>query len=163
MDRAMKFQKISPNKSPDFWYREGIMIVPFLISLGLLASGLFWVGPHLQNSAGQDTANIFYIALRVAVIAIFSFLAVWKYEKNTYHAMSFTGLLVFTDQVGLKSIYFLTQFKTHPADWEGVTLSAVLFNSAFSYIVFLPLILLIAFLGSALGTYLKSKRSPREV
>lgn len=113
------------------------MIVPFLISLGLLAGGLFWVGPHLQNSAGVDAANVFYILLRVLIIAFFSFLAVWKYEKNTYHALSFTGLLVFVDQVGLKSIYFLTQFRAHPTDWEGVTLSAVLFNNAFSYIVFL--------------------------
>jgi hypothetical protein len=139
------------------------MLVTFLISLGCLAGGLFSVGPYLQNSVSPAAANTFYIVLRVLIIGLFSFLAVWKYKKNTYHALSFTGLLVFADQVGLKSIYFLTQFKTHPADWEGVTLSAVLFNNAFSYVVFLPLILLIGFLGSALGMYLKQKRTAREV
>jgi hypothetical protein len=138
------------------------MITPFLISIGLLAGGLFWIGPHLQSSVSLDAANGFYIVLRVLIIAVFSFLAVWRYEKNTYHALSFTGLLVFVDQVGLKSIYFLTQFKSHPADWpqtgpDAVTLGAVLFNSAFSYIVFLPLVLLIAFLGSSLGMFLKHK------
>ncbi len=139
------------------------MVVTFLISLGCLAGGLFSVGPYLQNSVSPEAANTFYIVLRVLIIGLFSFLSVWKYKKNTYHALSFTGLLIFADQVVLKSIYFLTQFKTHPADWEGVTLSAVLFNNAFSYVVFLPLILLIAFLGSALGMYLKQKRPAREV
>jgi hypothetical protein len=144
------------------------MVVTFILSLGCLAGGLFSVGPYLQNSVSPEVANTFYILLRVLVIALFSFLAVYKYEKNTYHALSFTGLLIFADQVGLKSIFFLTQFKMHPADWpqtgpDAVTLSAVLFNNAFSYVVFLPLILLIAFLGSALGMYLKQKRAARAV
>jgi hypothetical protein len=134
------------------------MLVTFLISLGCLATGLFWAGPHLEASANPEAANTFYILLRVLIIAFFSFLAVWRYNKNTYHALSFTGLLIFVDQVGLRSIWFLTQFKTHPTDWQDVTLSTVLFNSAFSYIVFLPVVLLIAFLGSALGMYLKQKR-----
>jgi hypothetical protein len=138
-----------------------IMVVTFLVSLGCLAAGLFSIGPYLQNSVSPEVANTFYILLRVLVIGLFSFLAVYKYNKKTIHALSFTGLLIFADQVGLKSIYFLTQFKTHPADWEGVTPSAVLFNNAFSYIVFLPLILLIAFLGSALAMYLKQKRDTR--
>jgi hypothetical protein len=164
MDGAMKFQKISLLSWSYFSYTEGTMVASFFVSLACLAVGLFWAGPHLETSSSLAAANTFYILLRVLIIGFFSFLCVWRYNRNTYHALSYTGLLIFMDQVGLKSIWFLTQFKTHPADWptsgpDAVTPWVVLFNNAFAYIVFLPLVLLIAFLGSALGMYLKHRRS----
>jgi hypothetical protein len=139
------------------------MLISFTVALGFLAGGLFWVGPHLQASVSEGAANIFYIALRVLVIAIFSFVAVRRYGKNTYHALSFAGLLIFLDQVGLRSIWFAIQFHNHPADWKDVTLGAVLFNSAFSYIVFLPLVIMIAFAGAAAAQLIGRKAQPKSL
>jgi hypothetical protein len=155
MDEAAKFQNISPQ----YFATENLMTISFFVALGALAAGLFGIGPLLQNSSGSGAANAFYILLRVLVILGFSFVAVRRYQKNAYQALSLAGLLIFVDQVLLRSIWFVLQFKYNPGEWEGVDLKTAIFNSAFSYLVFLPVVLLLAFIGVSVGTYLNLKRS----
>ena len=137
------------------------MVISFLVSLVVLASGLAFVGPVAHGSMSPEVANIAYIVLRVVVMLVFSFIAVRRFHKNTYHALSFTGLLVFFDQVGVHSLWFAWQFRQNPADWQGMDLITVLYNSAFSYVVFLPVVMLISFLGASLGVYLNQRQVKR--
>jgi hypothetical protein len=123
----------------------------FLIALALLETGLFVIGPVLQNWGNTNLANGFYILLRVVTIVGFSFLLVRKHRHEIYGALSLTGLLIFIDQVIFKSLWIVLEMKRDPAAWQGVDTKAALFNSAFSYIVSLPVILLLAFIGSMLA------------
>ena len=130
----------------------------FITSLAVLELGLFVFGPLLQNSFGPGPANIFYILLRVVTILVFSYLTVRKHGRDFYGALSFTGLLIFIDQVGFKSLWLWLEIRKNPAAWEGVDLKTALYNSAFSYVVSLPVILLLAFVGALLAS---RKRSPK--
>ncbi len=124
----------------------------FLAALTVLELGLFVFGPLLQKISGPVGANVFYILLRVVTIVVFGYVCVSRHKKNFYGALSLTGLLIFLDQVVFKSIWLWSEMKRDPVAWEGVTLSAALFNSAFSYIVSLPVIMLLAFVGALLAS-----------
>lgn len=130
----------------------------FLVSLVVLELGLFVFGPLLQNSVGPVGANVFYVLLRVFTILVFSYLCVRRHKRSNYEALSLTGLLIFIDQVGFKSLWLWMEMKRNPAAWEGISLQVALYNSAFSYVVSLPVILLLAFVG-ALAASRKPSRS----
>ena len=125
--------------------------ITFLAAIAILEVGLFVIGPVLLKSSSPNAADAFYVIVRVATIVTFSFLCVRRYKKEMYGALSLTGLLIFIDQVIFKSIWIVLAMKKDPAAWEGVDTRAALFNSAFSYVVSLPVILLLAFVGALLA------------
>lgn len=134
-----------------------MMILTFLSALGILELGLFVIGPALQNSMGPGAANLVYILMRVIAIAGMSFFAMHHFRGNLFKSLSLTGFLMFLDQVLFKSLWLSFEFKNNPKAWEGVELSSAIYNSAFSYIVSLPIILLIGFLGAMIAMRKNSK------
>jgi hypothetical protein len=140
---------------------QDLMVISFFVSLAVLASGLAFVGPVAQGSMSPELANALYVALRVLVMLAFSFIAVRRFHKNMYHALSFTGLLIFIDHVGVRSLWLAWQYRQNPASWEGAGLFAVLYNNAFAYIVFLPAIMMVSFVGASIGLYLNQKQLKR--
>jgi hypothetical protein len=135
-----------------------MLALTFFLFLGVLEAGLFWIGPALQSSYGQNIGNAFYIAIRVLSIVLFSYLCVRVYRRSIYGALSTTGFLVFLDQAVFKSVWIWNQFRIHPQDWQGVELKGAIYGTAFSYIVFLPLILALAFVGAIAAYKFPSKR-----
>lgn len=133
------------------------MVLTFFVALAILETGLFLVSPVLQNHLSPVWANAFYVLLRVGTIIGFSYLCIRRHKKDIYGALSMTGLLLFVDQVGFKSLWLLQQIGKHPAEWQGIDTKSAIYNSAFSYVVSLPVILILAFLGALLA--LKQRRS----
>lgn len=134
------------------------MVFTFFISLAVLASGLAFVGPVAQGTFSPETANVIFVLLRIAVMLAFSFIAVRRFQKNTYHALSFTGLLIFVDHIGVHSLWLAWQFRQNPGNWQGLDLMTILYNNAFAYIVFLPAIMMISFLGASAGSYFNHRQ-----
>lgn len=128
-----------------------MLAITFFIALGILELGLFVVGPALQNGVSPAAGNAFYIVLRLVTILGFSFVCVRKHKRSFYGALSMTGFLLFLDQVVFKSLWLVHEIKKNPAAWEGIDPKSAVYNSAFSYIVSLPIILLLAFLGALLA------------
>ena len=122
----------------------------FVIALAVLEIELFVIGPVFQS-------NVLYIAIRVATIFAFSFICVRSFKKNLYETLSLAGLLIFVDQVLFKSLWLVLEFQRNPKAWAGVDRTAALFSSAFSYIVFLPAVLILALLGVFAAYYLPKK------
>jgi hypothetical protein len=137
------------------------MLVSFLVALGFLTGGLLWMGPHLMNATHPEAGQLIYVILRVVVMFGFAMTVVWRHKRSIYHALSYTGFLIFVDQVILKNIWFIIEFRRHPDAWKDMSLAVVLYSNSFSYIVFLPLILLIAFLGAMAGTALNKRAAER--
>jgi hypothetical protein len=132
----------------------------FLTALGTLEFGLFVVGPLLQNRAGPGPANVFYILLRVLVIGTFAYFSVRRDKRALFGTLSMTGFLIFLDQVVFKSIWLMIEIKKNPSLWEGVDPKGAIFNSAFSYVVSLPMVLLLAFLGAMLALRKPKQKLP---
>jgi hypothetical protein len=135
-----------------------MLALTFLVFLGILEAGLFLIGPALQNAFGPNIGNVFYVVLRVVSIVLFSYLCVRVYRRSIYGALSTAGFLVFLDQAVFKSLWIWIQFRTHPEAWQGIDLKGALYGTAFSYIVFLPLILALSFVGAIIAYRFPGKR-----
>jgi hypothetical protein len=129
------------------------MIVTFVIALGVLEAWLFLIGPVLQSEA-------MYVALKIMTILMFSFVCARIHKKSLYGVLSGAGLLIFLDQVLFKSIYLWWDFRKNPAAWAGVDPLGAIYASAFSYIVFLPVVLILAFVGAFAGSYSRDRKNP---
>jgi hypothetical protein len=134
------------------------MVISFFVSLAILASGLAFIGPVAHGNINPETANILFVLLRVSVMFGFSFIAVRRYRKNTYHALSYTGLLIFIDHVVVHGLWLTWEFRQNPGNWEGLDLTTILYNNAFAYIMFLAPIMVVSFLGASAGLYLNHRQ-----
>jgi hypothetical protein len=137
------------------------MVISFFVSLAVLASGLAFVSPAAQSYVSPQLANLIFVLLRILVMLAFSFIAVRRFHKNIYHALSFTGLLIFVDHIGVHSLWLTWQYRQNPASWDNAGVMTVLYNNAFAYIVFLPAIMMVSFLGASIGLYLNQKQLKR--
>jgi hypothetical protein len=79
------------------------------------------------------------------------------YGRTRIQAISVTTLVVFLDQVVVKGAWILRDSRVHPQLWGQVTLGGIAVNLMMSYILFAPVLLILAFLGTELNQTFKRK------
>ena len=131
----------------------------FFCALGLLAINLWVLGPFLTHRAGVLWTQGIYFASRLTVLMVYGFLArLWLKQPRT-HVLRVGSLLVFLDQVVFKWLHL-----------QGMDLgssnSSYLFPLMMSYVIFLPVMLLISVAGwesVELYTFFRSKNLKKGV
>lgn len=126
----------------------------FVAFAAILALNAFFLAPFLISKFDIATANIGYGSVRLAAYIVFSYLCARVYSHGRYQLMGATAFLAFVDQVVFKSILLWIDYQKNPAEWAD-HFSGALFGSAMGYMVFLPIILLLAFLGSEMHFFSK--------
>jgi hypothetical protein len=138
--------------------KSRVWISLFLAAVALLGVNLFYLSPEMGKRVGELTGNNVYITVRLVTLFGFSFLTSWLAEKPRIFVIRKAAFLVLIDQIVFKAIFLLQQFQSSPQNWEGVDHSGVLFSLAMSYVMTLPIIVLIAFMGTELGSLLLKKQ-----
>jgi hypothetical protein len=121
------------------------------LSLLLLAANRFLIGPVVGTSAGEVAGNTVFVFIRVVVFFLLALLLTRFSDFRRFRALSAVGLLVAVEHIGFNLVTILSSFRANPADYPD-GLSGPLFGLFMSYMIGLPIILLIAFLGTALGS-----------
>jgi len=127
------------SKQQSFW---------ILLALGILGLNLFVVGPWVSSQLGEGAGNILYVILRVAVIIGLSFFLVHRVGKGRFQAMTLTAVLMLMDQVGFKALWLKQQMMAQPDLWKDVDFSSAVFGLLMSYVFFVPMVLLFAWIGA---------------
>ncbi len=117
--------------------------------LGLFALNLFVLQPLFTQVIGPRAAQMVYIFLRVAGLIFLAYGLAKFARRNRFQTVSTVLLVGFIDQVFLKGIWVRQDMAIHPADWTGFepTNSVIFLNMAMGYLFFIPLVLILAFLG----------------
>ena len=90
-----------------------------------------------------------YILVRVAGLIFLAYGLAKNAKRNLFQVVSTVLLVGFIDQVFLKGIWIKQDMVAHPADWVGIepTNSVIFLNMAMGYLFFIPIILILSFLG----------------
>jgi len=124
----------------------------FAISAGILALfalNLFVLEPLISKGIGPRAAQLTYIVIRIVGLAGLAFLLAKNAKRNRFQTVSTVLLVGFIDQVFLKGMWIKQDMIVHPADWTGIepTNAAIFINMAMGYLFFIPIILILAFVG----------------
>jgi hypothetical protein len=134
----------------------------FRISPWLLAAlGLLLLGGNLlalpllvTQLAGDGWAMGIYAAGRFAVVLLLGL--GWMAYSNLRRSEALWGVafLILAEQFLFRGGSLLYDAYRHPEGWAGASLSGVSFGLLMSYLIFLPVILIVAWLGTEIGTKL---------
>lgn len=111
------------------------------IGIALLGLNLWGVAPLLTRFAGEMPANVTYLILRISIFFLLgASLTVWAGRKRV-QAISLVSLAAFFDQVIWKGL------------WIGRELpwGTLVVNLMMSYALFLPLVVVLSFVGAEAG------------
>jgi hypothetical protein len=121
--------------------------------MGVLSSAaiLFVFGPVLMARFGDMAGQGVSMILRIVTWVGFAFGLSRVHQKTRLQIIRLTALLVFVDQCLLKSIAVVYDYRTRPGLWQNTPLDGAIFATFMGYLVFLPIIIILAFLGAELG------------
>jgi hypothetical protein len=157
MEAVRRFQEIPektmPRKTINLWILIAFSVLVFAAS-AILAGRVGEADSGLPATA----VVIGYHAVRAAIFAVAAYGLITWAGRTRVQALALVGLLGFVDQVVIKSGIMIYEMRKDPAYWEGISRIAVLFGIATSYLFFLPIVLILGFLGSFLAEDRAKKR-----
>lgn len=124
----------------------------FIFSGGILvlfAINLFVLEPVFSKWIGPRAAQIVYIIIRIAGLVGLAYGLARDAKRNRFQTVTTVLLVGFIDQVILKGIWIRSDIAANPAAWVGVEPgnAAIFVNMAMGYLFFIPIILILAFVG----------------
>ncbi len=121
-----------------------------LLALLVLAANRFLISPRVGALAGESVGNYVFILSRVLIFFLVAVLLTRLSGFRRFQTLSAVGLLVAVEHLGFNLATILMTARSDPSQYpEG--LGGPLFGLFMSYMVGLPMVLLIAFFGTALG------------
>lgn len=132
--------------------RIGILAWLIFLPLGVLALfavNLFILEPIISRVVGPAAAQFSYIVLRVAGLVALAFGLARGAQRNRFQTISTVLLVGFLDQVFLKGLWVKRDLVANPVAWQGFepTNAAIFVNLATGYLFFVPIVLILCFLG----------------
>ena len=124
----------------------------FSLSAGILvlfALNLFVLEPIVTREVGPRAAQFVYIGIRILGLVGLAYGLAKNAKRNRFQTISTVLLIGFIDQVFLKGIWIKQDMAVHPADWDGFepVNSVIFLNMAMGYLFFIPVVLILAFVG----------------
>ena len=123
----------------------------FVSSLTILALSLFVITPFLNRHWGETTGNSAFMILRLFGWMAIGF-AFTRWVKSTrFQAIMATVMIGMFDSVVFKGIGLLHDRHVHPDHWVGIEPFTMVFGLAMSSVLFLPIVLMLSFMGCLIG------------
>ena len=140
---------------------ESRFFTPVLIVLTCLtlALNLWGIGPWILENAGPGFANLFYVGLRVAAIVGIPTLLTRFKGFTARQAMAASLLVAAVDQIVFKIVLYYQDSLAHPEVWSNEALRNAAVATFASYVLFSPLLMLMAFAGHFAGKQLGLKKT----
>lgn len=122
------------------------------------------IGPWLKDRMGEAPSNVFYMVSRlVGFIALGLILKGWA-SRNRIQTLSSIGLVGFFDQVLLKWLFLKQEIQAHPELWKDVPAAQEPLNLFFAltqgFLFFIPVLLIMGFIGMELSRFVFRKSTP---
>ena len=124
-----------------------------------LAANLFLIGPVVSARISEVAGNAAFIIIRVVTLLGFAALLAALHGKTRLQIIGLTLLLELVDQGIFKTILLLYSWRMQPTQWEGLSLDGMIFGNFMSYLVFLPAILILSFVGAEIGHALRNRKA----
>jgi hypothetical protein len=117
--------------------------------LGLFALNLFAIEPLVHRVASPAAAQLLYVILRIVGFIGLAYGLTRYAGRNRFQVMSSVLLVGVVDQVLFKGFWLKRDMEIHPAAWQGFepTNAAIFVTLAKSYLFFIPILLILSFLG----------------
>jgi hypothetical protein len=132
-------------------------VSPWVLALAgfaLLGVNLLWVPAAVSSAAGEGWALGIYAAARFAIILLLGLGWIAYAGLKRSQALWGVGFMILAEQFILRGGSLLYDAYRHPEGWAGASVSAISFGLLMGYLVFLPLVMIVAWLGTELGTKL---------
>jgi hypothetical protein len=135
------FQKLSP---------LGRVFALSAAALVVFALNLFVLEPLLSRVLSPVASQIFYIGVRIFGMIVLAYALTRFAGRSRIQVFSTVLLVGFIDQVGLKTLWIHRDMRIHPAAWQGFepTSASIFVNMATGYLFFIPIVLILCFLGT---------------
>jgi hypothetical protein len=130
------------------------------LGLALLAANLLWLPPLLQASASEGVALAFYAILRFAIVLVMAFAWIYFSKLSRKSALVGTTAVILAEQFFLRGGSLLLDAYQNPEAWAGASLPGIVFGLFMGTVVFLPVVLIIAWLGTEFATLLLKRKVP---
>lgn len=129
-------------------------------SLTILALSLFVVTPFLNRVFGETTGNSAFMILRLVGWMAIGFVFTRWVKRTRFQAIMATVIIGMIDSVVFKGIALLQDRQIHPDNWAGIEPSTLLFGLAMSSVLFLPIVLMLSFMGCLIGAKPQAPKAP---
>jgi hypothetical protein len=142
-----KSREIMSPKNRNLWI---LIVLSVLVLAGSAAlAGAFASSP---NEPPPPALLALYLGLRATIFIGVAYAAMRFADRRRFQALAIVGFLGFIDQVVIKAVIVLREMGAHPAEWADISRETVLYGLATSYVYFLPMVLVMGFVGTFLAT-----------
>ncbi len=117
-------------------------------SLGILALQYFVIGPKIT---GNGAAVAVLMITRIVIGIGLGYLLTRAAARNRFQSVSSVALIFLIDQVAFKGLWAIQNQKLHPELWDELSRQALVSGLASGFVSFMPVILVVAFVGTELG------------
>ena len=126
--------------------------------MGLLAANLLWLPTLITERTGEGAALGIYAVLRFLIVLTLAFCWVFWAGLRRGQALSGAGTLILAEQFLFRGGSLLYDAYLNPQSWSGASIAAISFSLLMGFLVFLPLVLIVAWMGTEFAVTL-SRRS----
>jgi hypothetical protein len=113
----------------------------------ILTVSLWATALGVERHLGPVVANILYMVTRLLVVVGLGYILSAVHKRNTFSSLSMISLLIFIDQVPMKTLLFLYERKLDPAGGADLSVPALLVGFTTAYGLSIPIILIFAYAG----------------
>jgi hypothetical protein len=115
----------------------------------VFAVNLFLLEQFFRGAFGPVAAQYIYLAIRILGLGFLAYGLTRFALRNRFQTISTVLLVGLVDQVLLKGLWVKRDIAANPANWEGFapTDAAIFVNMATGYLFFVPIVLILCFVG----------------
>lgn len=127
-------------------------LVPVLGGVLILALNFWALTPLTARVFSESTSNVIYLVIRLATFAWVGGWLRFKTDRRVIQILSLVTICAFFDQV-----IFKLGLLRDPSRTGGMQAAEIWVSLMMSYLLFLPLVIVLAYLGVEIGSWLKKK------
>ncbi len=129
-----------------------------LLGFILLAANLLWLPAFLTARIGDGAALGIHAALRFLIVLSLALGWVTLSGLRRSQALWGAGFIILAEQFFLKGGSLLYDAMINPEGWVGASASGIIFGLLMGTVVFLPVVLIVAWLGTEFGAILLARK-----
>ena len=129
-----------------------------MAALALLTGYELLLGPWVQSQHGQGWATVGSLVVRFGALLGFCALLAGRFEYSRMGVARWGTLIAFLDQVVIKGAWVAHDLQVNAAAWEGLTLREAIVGLGMTYVMFLPVTLLLCLAAREVGVALAGRR-----
>lgn len=133
-------------------YRVLQPLVPVTGGILILAANFWFVAPFTRSVLSESTSNVLYLLVRLLTFVAVAAVLRIQTDRRPIQVVSLVTLCAFFDQV-----VFKLGIMSDPTRTGGMQGVEVWVSLMMSYLLFLPLVLVLAYIGVEIGSRLKKR------